>query len=500
MKKPVLLLAFLFLFQFTFAQDQLQLKYANTITTQDLHAYLSILASDSLEGRATGERGQKMAADYIKNHFQKIGLKPVMEKGGSPSYYQEFELEKSEWTEVYIKAGKKKNKFEHLKEFAYLSTTPFNQELTKDIIFAGKGSEKDYSHLDVNGKAVAFFVKDFSEVRTKTKIAKEKGATEFFVIFGNEKNDFYEIVQKYWHYFSQPKMGLPAQESETPALFMISHQMAADIFNAKMDKLYKSMEKNKLSIVNGRKNKGSQISYRAQKSVSKVLTENVLGLVEGSDKKDEVIVITAHYDHIGIEDGKIYNGADDDGSGTSAVMELAEAFALAKKDGHGPRRSILFMAVTAEEVGLLGSEYYSLNPVFPLENTITNLNIDMIGRVDEKYENNPDYIYLIGADKLSQDLHDINENANATYTNLELDYTYNDENDPNRYYYRSDHYNFAKNGIPVIFYFNGTHEDYHQHTDTIEKINFEKMEKISRLIFHTTWELANREERIKVNK
>ena len=157
------------------------------------------------------------------------------------------------------------------------------------------------------------------------------------------------------------------------------------------------------------------------------------------------------------------------------------------------------MLVTGEEKGLLGSQYYVEYPLFPLEQTVANVNVDMVGRVDEKYADNPNYIYVIGSDRLSTELHEINENANKNYTNLVLDYTYNAEDDPNRYYYRSDHYNFAERGIPAIFYFNGTHADYHRATDTVEKINFEKMAKIGQLIFHTTWELANREKRIVVD-
>tara|TARA_B100001057_G_scaffold472582_1_gene536023 strand:+ start:448 stop:1488 length:1041 start_codon:yes stop_codon:yes gene_type:complete len=226
--------------------------------------------------------------------------------------------------------------------------------------------------------------------------------------------------------------------------------------------------------------------------------ENIIGFIKGSDLKDEIVVITAHYDHLGIKDSLIYNGADDNGSGTVAIMEIAEAFMLAKKEGKGPRRSILIMPVSAEEKGLLGSKYYVENPIYPLENTIVNLNVDMIGRIDD-YHYNSNYIYLIGSDRLSTELHDISEAVNDKYINLELNYKYNDEDDPNRYYYRSDHYNFAKNNIPVIFYFNGIHDDYHKPSDTIDKINFPKIEKISRYIFLTAWELANREERPKLN-
>jgi Zn-dependent M28 family amino/carboxypeptidase len=157
------------------------------------------------------------------------------------------------------------------------------------------------------------------------------------------------------------------------------------------------------------------------------------------------------------------------------------------------------MTVSGEEKGLLGSEYYTDNPVFPLENTVANLNIDMIGRIDENHSPDSNYVYLIGSDKLSTELHELSEEMNEKHVGLELDYTYNDENDPNRFYYRSDHYNFAKNQIPVIFYFTGVHEDYHQPTDTVEKIMFTKTEKIARLVFHSAWEIANREERLRVD-
>jgi Zn-dependent M28 family amino/carboxypeptidase len=231
-------------------------------------------------------------------------------------------------------------------------------------------------------------------------------------------------------------------------------------------------------------------------------SENVVAYIKGSEKPDEIIVVSAHLDHIGIsKDGQINNGADDDGSGTVAVLEIAKAFKAAVDAGHRPKRSILFLHVTGEELGLYGSKYYTdVNPIFPLSNTVADLNIDMIGRVDSKHKNNRNYLYLIGSDKLSTELHNISEEVNKTYFNMEFDYTYNDDNDPNRFYYRSDHYNFAKNNIPVIFYFNGTHADYHKPTDTPDKIQYDLLETRARLIFYTAWELANRDKRIVVDK
>ena len=231
-----------------------------------------------------------------------------------------------------------------------------------------------------------------------------------------------------------------------------------------------------------------------------VKTENVVAIIPGAEIPEEYIVISAHLDHVGVKNGQIYNGADDDGSGNVAMLEIAEAFQMAVNENNRPKRSIIFLHVTGEEKGLLGSRYYTENPLYPLENTVANLNIDMIGRLDPKRVNkDPNYIYLIGSDKLSNELHEVSERINRTYTNLILDYTFNADNDPNRFYYRSDHYNFAKNNIPVIFYFNGTHEDYHQPTDTADKINYDILQKRTKLIFHTAWELANMPNRIKLN-
>lgn len=231
-----------------------------------------------------------------------------------------------------------------------------------------------------------------------------------------------------------------------------------------------------------------------------VETENVVAIIKGSEKPDEYVVITAHLDHVGVDDKGIYNGADDDGSGTVALLEIAEAFKKAADKGKGPKRSVVFLHVTGEEKGLLGSAYYADNPIYPLENTVVNLNVDMIGRIDpSRREKNRDYIYLIGSDHDSVDLHNLSEQTNAESVNMTLDYRFNDKNDPNRFYYRSDHYNFAKNGIPIIFYFTGTHADYHKVTDTPDKIEYDLLEMRSRLIFYTAWNIANREKRLVVD-
>ncbi len=229
-------------------------------------------------------------------------------------------------------------------------------------------------------------------------------------------------------------------------------------------------------------------------------SENVLAFIEGKEKPEEVIIISAHLDHLGVKDGQIYYGADDNGSGTAGLMQIAQAFKVAETDGFKPKRSILFLHVTAEENGLYGSRYYIDNPVFPLENTVCDLNIDMIGRVDPIHKDNKNYLYLIGSDRLSTELHYISESVNEKYFNIDFDYTYNEENDRSRFYYRSDHYNFAKNNIPVIFYFNGVHEDYHLPTDTPDKVDYNLLALRSKLIFATAWQLANQENRLVVDK
>ena len=211
-------------------------------------------------------------------------------------------------------------------------------------------------------------------------------------------------------------------------------------------------------------------------------------------------MLSAHYDHVGVKNGEVYNGADDDGSGTVALMEIAKAFQKAKKEGHGPKRSILILHVTGEEHGLHGSRYYSENPLFPLANTVADVNIDMIGRHDEFHQDNSNYIYLIGSDYLSTDLFNVCEETNKKYGHLALDYKYNDRADPNRFYYRSDHYNFAKNGVPSVFLFSGIHEDYHKPGDDVEKIEFDALLKRTRYAFAIVQEIADRDKRLIVDK
>jgi Zn-dependent M28 family amino/carboxypeptidase len=280
----------------------------------------------------------------------------------------------------------------------------------------------------------------------------------------------------------------------------LSHAFAKTIVGNNFDTLLKIVKAYGLIANQWPTESKIKIAYKFEKYRTTINTSNVVGIIEGTDKKDEYVFLTGHYDHLGMRNGKIYYGADDDGSGTCAVINMAEAFAKAAAEGNRPRRTIVFMTVSGEEKGLWGSEYYSDHPFYPLEKTTVDLNTDMVGRIDTERakDDTLNYVYVIGHDKLSSDLPIINEGVNKKYTNVVLDYKFDDPNDQNRIYFRSDHYNFARKGVPVLFFYDGMLKaDYHQPTDTVEKINWSLYEKRVRMIFHTAWEMANREGMLK---
>jgi hypothetical protein len=502
--------ALLFVSTSLFSQkDTTAVRYSKIITADALETHLTVIASDAFEGRETGKQGQKLAADYIQGQFKSFGIPPYKED----TYYQTYSLQM-----VLPKAAeiKLKGRFlEAKKDFYHFPGLSEQTIDAKEVVFLGYGIEEknynDYANNNVKDKVVMIlsgepYKQDGTSIisgtkeaslwttyyKNKIQKAREQGAKLLLVVV----DDVPKNVEKNKHRLESSSLKLDNSGTEMPVIYISTEVANTILKKKKVEDLKANISKTEKPQALKAK---AELSIVIKNLTEKVLAENVLGYVEGSDLKEELIVITAHYDHLGKEGDVVFNGADDDGSGTVAVIELAEAFAKAKKEGHGPRRSMLFMTVSGEEKGLLGSAYYTENPEFPLKNTVCDLNIDMIGRLDEKHANNSNYVYLIGSDKLSSELHQISENANKTYSNLELDYTFNDEKDKNRFYYRSDHYNFAKNGIPVIFYFNGVHSDYHKETDEVAKIDFNKMEKITRLVFFTAWELANRTARIKVD-
>ena len=494
--------------------------FGEMITGEGLREHLSIIASDEFEGRETGQPGQKMAAEYIARVFAGYGLPAVV---GDTSYFQRIAFTAESWNRIALAVNGES--YRHLWDYyAYPSANASLPESSfGEVLFLGYGIESerydDYKGVDVRGKAILIYggepvdgagtsqvtgtkeTSDWaSDWRKKLRLARQKGASLVLIIDSDFKKNVAEARRAIF------STGLQYGEGEKPEQhyannFFITAKIAREILGGDYKKVIrarKNMQKKGKSKPVALKCK---LTVQQDKFKRQILGENVLGYVEGTDEelKEELLVITAHYDHLGRRGSSIYNGADDNGSGTSTVLEVAEALAEAKKQGLGPRRSVLLMLVSGEEKGLLGSQYYVDHPLFPLENCVANINVDMVGRVDEKHKNNPEYIYVIGSDRMSTELHQINEQANATYTKLELDYTYNAEDDPNRYYYRSDHYNFAERGIPAIFFFNGTHPDYHRTSDTVDKIQFGKMAKIGQLVFYTAWELANREQRIKVD-
>lgn len=495
MIRKYLVFYFLLITIHTFAQqDPIAIKYAENITIEDLKSNLSIIASDLMEGRETGKRGQKMAAAFIASYFEELGLvAPV-----NGNYYQPVPLYTTGAPTVSLRVGSAE-----LTNGEYLYAGSFETAgmIDMPIVFAGNGTESEISKMDLNGKAVMFLSDPGVSVinNSLVRALRDKGAKMVFTAI--EKEDDFKRITNTARSFTGGTLSLTKQagQSTNTGLFYLNAQAAGKVFNTSLEKLKKSAADKKLDKV-----KPSAISYSITQSYPEVRSENILGFLEGTDKKDEVLVITAHYDHIGIstrvEGDKINNGADDDGSGTVAVLALAKAFAQAKKDGKGPRRSILFMTVTGEEIGLLGSRYYTENPVYSLSSTVANLNIDMIGRRDPQHKDSAPYVYVIGSDKLSTELHMLSESTNKTYTNLIFDYTYNDEKHPERIYYRSDHWNFAKNNIPIVFYFDGVHEDYHKPSDEVDKIEFDLLAVRAKTVFHTAWEIANRENRLIVDK
>lgn len=472
--------------------------YAETITQEDLKQTLLEYASDAFEGREAGTKGEQKATNFIKAHYIKYNVPAAKEDG---DYFQNVPLELKDEPEINLTInGQKLNHFED-----YVSVTPMlsNRFKTNEIIDLGYGIDapkfSNYDGIDVKDKVVLFKSGEpknkegnyiISNSKKKSKWSNLRNG--FDLKRTTAKNKGAKAVLFYHpEVFAMAALRYSGSSTKPSLAPTIKDNMYSFLIN---ETAYKAINKG---------NTATNTVLLDYTNTSKALpSRNVVALIEGAEKPNEYIIISAHLDHEGVKNGEVYNGADDDGSGTVAMLEMAEAFAKAKADGHGPKRSIVFLNVTAEEKGLLGSKHYTDNdPIFPLKNTIANLNIDMIGRTDPKRTTGDrNYIYLIGSNRLSTDLHNISELVNTKYANIELDYTFNAKNDPNRFYYRSDHYNFAKHNVPAIFYFNGTHKDYHRPSDTVEKIEFDLLENRTRLIFYTAWELANRKDRILVDK
>jgi Zn-dependent M28 family amino/carboxypeptidase len=514
------LLFFICLFAGTnvlFAQTDASAKYGALITGNSLNKHLSIIAGAEMEGRETGTEGQRKAAAYIEAQFKTMGLKPVAALKGYQQFYPLYQ--DSLQTANLTVAGKSA---EYGKDFiVQLNNNETGKFKGNKIVFAGYGIDdtkyNDYEGLDVKGKIVVIFLgepkKDgkyflsatsrssawtFPGIPKKLEAAAAKGAAGVLFINPNQETFNERTVangKKTGVYY--PRANAAGKKINSA---LLAHAFAKTIVGNNFDTLLKIVKATGPIASQWKTESKIKTAYKFEKHRNTINASNVVGVIEGTDKKEEYVFVTAHYDHIGISNGKINYGADDDGSGTVAVIQMAEAFQKAANEGYKPRRTMVFMTVSGEEKGLWGSEYYSDNPFYPLDKTTVNLNIDMIGRVDTERTSADtlNYVYVIGHDKLSSDLPVINEGVNNKYTNLVLDYKFDDPNDKNQIFFRSDHYNFAKKGVPILFFYDGMLKaDYHKPTDTVDKINFALLEKRARMIFHTAWEMANRNDMLK---
>ncbi|PJJ83227.1 M28 family peptidase [Mucilaginibacter auburnensis] len=493
-------------------QNPTALKYSKIVSAELAKKHLSIIASDEFEGRETGKPGAEKAANYIANEFKVLGLKPAV----NGSYFLDVPIVEPSFTVNALTANGKT--YTIGTDFSATGGVGTKTVTSSDIVFIGYGIGADtYNDLkgtDITGKVVLYI---------NTGEPVNNGV---FKVTGTDKTSNWSTDRSRRIQFIQSKkpalilavnpaggavrrsngsrMVLKKENTDVP-VYTITPAMANALLqptNKTIAQLKTDIDQSGTPQTQTIKADFSTIYTGTEKPVKAV---DVVGILPGRDAKlkDEYLVVSAHYDHIGMlpegtKGDRIYNGADDDGSGTTAMLEIARAFSAAKKAGKGPRRSILFLGNVGEEKGLLGSEYYSEHPVVPMASTIADLNIDMIGRVGEEYVGKADSantVYVIGSSMLSSDLHKVGESANNTYTKLKLDYKYDDPNDPNRFYYRSDHYNFAKFGVPIIFYFNGVHADYHGLGDEISKINFPLLAKRAQLVYFTAWDLANADKR-----
>ena len=469
--------------------------FASTITADDLKKHLYIVASAEMEGRETATLGQRKAAAYIEQHFKSLGLTP----GNKGSFQMPYPVFQDSLTSAAIEVNGKK--FEFSQDFnVNLSAVNSSTLMASEVVFVGAGrsdsAKNDYEGLNTRGKIVLAYPSTSAPAAAQGR--GMRGNPQAALQEAAAKNGASAVLLVQPNFQKRPAVAKGMQyttafrKTNLPNVYTVSEALAEAIMGADL----KAAKTGAAAV----KSYDAEVLVSLNKFTSRLESSNVLGFMEGTDLKDEFLVLSAHYDHLGKRDnGVIYFGADDDGSGTVSVLELAEAFVKAKEAGKGPRRSILFITVSGEEKGLWGSNYYSEHPAFPLEKTTADLNIDMVGRIDPKrtYGDSTNYVYVVGDDKLSSDLKPISEAINKKYLGMELDYKYNDPKDQERIYFRSDHFNFARKGVPIIFYFNGTHNDYHKPTDTPDKINYELMSKRAQLVFYTAWEMANRNEMLK---
>lgn len=495
------------------------------ITVDSLAKHLFYLAGPETQGRGTGTEGQMKAANYITERLKNAGLQPLPIPGQAanvPPFLQKVPLDEVTLSASTLNIGNWQATW--LKD--YYTTTNFKEQKVsaESITFIGYGIQEqkwdELTKAKITDKIVLVMDgepkgADGKYLLTKSEVGKNiflqdkltkiaKWNPRAIIVLSNNFEQGLKRAQRAAQnprlVINMPQTGLEiVQNQPIPTCYLPYSSL-----NQYLPELAQKVEQAKAAISKKKKPFRFElklpIALTLDKKYSPITTYNIAGYLPGKRFKDQYVILSAHYDHLGLHDGEVYPGADDNGTGSTALLTLAQKLGEAYKQGVQPERNILFLWVTGEEKGLLGSDYFTQKPPIPLSEIVTDLNVDMIGRVDKAHENDSNYIYIIGSDKLSTALHQINEEANKASVNLKLDYTYNNESDPNRYYYRSDHYNFAKNGIPVIFYFSGVHADYHQPTDTPDKIMLGRMKTVANLILATCWKIANMPERIVVDK
>ncbi|MDT0630385.1 M28 family peptidase [Rubrivirga sp. S365] len=503
------------------ANPELVQRYQQTITPAELAGYLYVYADDYLAGRETGEPGQRFAARYLAGQYQTMGVMPKGSGSGtSPynldGYLQPFNLEQKvlrSLTAVATRDG------ETILESTIRDGDTAGAVLVPaygavddatpaPVVFVGHADEGDLAPLPLEGAYALMLPGTVENPADRGATIDHVGVLGLRGVRGVllvSAPTSAALAESAAGAFGGGRLALPApggaepDADDLPPILATSPEVA--------DRLLAGVGRTVESGDDSPAETGVMLSVTADVETRLVDTENVVAVVEGSDPvlKDEYVIISAHLDHVGVADegeDTIFNGADDDGSGTVTLLEIAEAFEEAKADGHGPRRSVLFLHVTGEEKGLLGSEYFAdRDPLVPIENVAANLNIDMIGRHDpERGFDTTDYVYVIGADLISQDIADWNAAVNeATGTGIFLSDKFNSPDDPNQFFRRSDHWNFGKYDVPFIFYFTGTHEDYHGVGDSADKIDYDRMAQIARLVFGTAWEIANADDRPRVS-
>jgi hypothetical protein len=488
----------------------------DSITPGELRMHLQFLASEELGGRYTLSPNFAIAARYLASHLEAYGFKGAGEHG---DFLQTFQVisGKADTAKSSLEVTfSDKAKSYHFGDF-YIPGEGGNGEVQGQIVFVGTGISSssqhhdDYAGLDVKGKIVLIVpgmppdvdVSRLDQNEYGQGAARAHGAAGILQLPPQRLLELMKNKGFQERAASRETVRLArSAESSLPAV-TLGPALAEELLAAcglDLKSVYETVShKQKLQT----RNLDITAKMIVAMQLTRSTTQNVAAILEGTDPtlKHEYVVFSAHYDHLKTgPGGEIYPGADDDGSGTTSVLAIAHAMSLER-----PKRSVLVMFHAGEELGLLGSEYNTdYAPVVPLKQMVADLNIDMIGRskqpgdkaTEDEHLTDANTVYLVGSNRLSQELHQLSEETNAQFQKMKLDYHYNDPSNPERIYFRSDHWNYAKHGIPIIFYFDGTSVDYHRPTDTIEKIDFTKMTRVARLVFETGWRIANLDHRL----